>query len=108
VHRVNSLKCKHRVCLSTVLLSNHPWLLREYPPISISFSWVLGIVACPSCSVWPFHTSKSAFRPSHQMCQKKKKNCPCAICGHMLLNCQFCYCRMGCCQMVCHAFSVLP
>jgi hypothetical protein len=37
--------------VSTVLLSGHPWLLHEYPLVSISFSWVLGIVAYPSCSV---------------------------------------------------------
>jgi hypothetical protein len=61
-----------RLCLSTVLPSSHPWSLCEYSPISVSFSWVLGLVACPSCSVWPFHNSKSVFWPSHWISQGNK------------------------------------
>jgi hypothetical protein len=37
-----------------------------------------------------------------------RKNCPCTVHGHVLSSCQFCYCGMSCCQVVCHALSVHP
>ena len=85
-HCEYSSTCKCLSCSATVLLSNQPWFLRKCLPFSVLVSSVLGLVACLSCSAWECHNSKSVSRTSHQIIQGKKRNCPCTICGHILLS----------------------
>ena len=75
--------------------------------ISPLFSFVFGLVSCLACSGWQCHNNKSVYSPSHQIIQGKKRNCPCIMCGHILLSCQFCHCRMACCHVLCCVLSVL-
>ena len=73
-------------CPATVLPSSQPWFWRGCLLFSILLSSVLGLMACLSCSAWQNHNSKSVSSPNHQITQWKKRNCPCIICGHVLLS----------------------
>ena len=72
--------------MHTSLLSRHSIAVKsaECLPISVSLSSVLGLVACLSCSAWQCHNSKSVSSPSHQIIQRKKRNCPWIVCGRVL------------------------
>ena len=51
------------------------------------FSFVVfGHVAYPAYSASQCHNSKSVYSPSHKIIQGKKRNCPCIMCGHVLLS----------------------
>ena len=73
-------------CPAIVLPSSQSWFLHECLPFTVLLFSVLGLVACLSCSAWQCHNSKSVYSPSHQIIKGKKRNCPCIICGHVLLS----------------------
>ena len=69
-------------CHSTAVKS--ALVLTQMSPL---FSFVVfGLVERLSCSAWQCHNSKSVSSPSHQVIQGKKRNCPCIICGHVVLS----------------------
>ena len=83
---VNICHHKNVSCPTTVLLSSQPWFLHESLPFSVLMPLVLGLAACLAFSAWQSHKSKSVSSPSRQIIQEKKRNCPCIICGHVLLS----------------------
>ena len=78
------------VNMNTSLLSRHSIAFKSALVLTWMFPLfsfvVLGLVACLSCSAWQCHNSKSVSSPSHRIIQRKKRNCPCIICGHVLLS----------------------
>ena len=60
-------------CPSTVLPSGHPSSLRECLCVLVSFSWVLGCVACPISLVHQSHNSKIVPLQSHWISKGRKE-----------------------------------
>ena len=53
---------------------------------SVLLSSVLRLLAWLSFSACQCRNTKSVSWPNHQIIQGKKRNCPCIICGHILLS----------------------
>jgi len=74
------LLSRHSIAVKSALV-----LTRMSPLFSFDV-FGASIVACLSCSAWQCYNSKSVSWSSHQIIQGKKRNCPCIICGHILLS----------------------
>jgi len=63
----------------TPQLSSHPWSLLECHPISVSVSWLSDHWPCPFYVVSQSQNSKSFSGPSHQIGERRKRNCSCSL-----------------------------
>jgi len=71
-------------CNSTAVKS--ALVLTQMSPLFSFDVFSASIVAHLSCSAWQCYNSKTVSWSSHQIIQGKKRNCPCIICGHILLS----------------------
>ena len=55
-------------------------------PLSVLLYSVLVLLACLPCSALYWHNCKSVSSQIHPTIQRKKRNCPCIICAHVLLT----------------------
>jgi hypothetical protein len=74
-----SLLSHHNTAVKSALV------LTQMSPLFSFNDFVARSCGMLSCLAWQVHNRKSVSLPSWQIIQEKKVNCPCIICGHILL-----------------------